>query len=150
MLQRRVELPVDAPQLSTLADLAAYVEPEARLRLVDGDTTRALADRIALAAGRMLRRHAPVVHHRHGGGRAPSRGTVLAVLMGWQALHLRLAVRHLALWPPIHSGRRRTALSDIVPWRFIRARVSRSLYMCVCEEYRRWEYREMGEGTSTS
>lgn len=101
VLQRRIQLPVDAPQLSTLADLAAYVEPEARLRLVDGDAPRPLADRVPLLTGgrRMLRYSRVVVHYCHG--RRVSRTTVL--VHGWQALHLRLAVRHFALWPPIHD-----------------------------------------------
>lgn len=106
VLQRRVQLAVDAPQLSTLADLAAYVEPEARLRLVDGHASRTLSDRVlAILAGhrrRMLRHpRGVVVHHCHG--RRVPRTAVL--IRGCQAVHLRLAIRHLALWPPIHVDR---------------------------------------------
>lgn len=41
MLERGVQFPVDTPELPTLTHLAAYVEAEARLCLVDGDDARA-------------------------------------------------------------------------------------------------------------
>lgn len=81
VLQRRVQLAVDAPQLSTFADLAAYVEPEARLRFVNCHAPRPLPDRVLIRSGsRRMLRHAPViVHHCHG--RRASRTAVL--VRGW-------------------------------------------------------------------
>lgn len=102
VLQRRVQLPVDAPQLSTLADLAAYVEPEARLGLVDDYASR--ADRVLSGTRERVLQHPDgvVVHHCHG-RRVVPRTAVL--VRRCQAVHLRLAIRHLALWPPIHVDR---------------------------------------------
>lgn len=89
MLKRRVQLAVNAPQLSTLADLAAYVEPEASLGFVNGDAPRPLSYGVSLVH-RVLG-HASVVRHRHA--RVPRH----VLVRGWQPLHLRLAIRHLTL-----------------------------------------------------
>lgn len=93
MLKRRVQLSVDASELSTLADLTAYIEPKTSLSFVNDDASWPLSDRICLVY-RVLR-HAPVGDHRH------ARVSRYVLVRGWQALHLRLAVRHLTLWPPI-------------------------------------------------
>lgn len=81
VLQRRVQLAVDAPQLSTFADLAAYVEPEARVRFVNCYASRPLPDRVLIRPGsrRMLWHASVIIHHCHG--RRVPRTTVL--VRGW-------------------------------------------------------------------
>ena len=92
MLQRGVQLAVDAPQRATFGDLAADVEAEARLRLQYGHHVRAADDGVP-GVGAVLRR---LVISRGGVGGGVCRMTVVTVVvvMMLMLLLLSLDARH--------------------------------------------------------